>query len=65
MGMGRGTHFAGLVLRDFVLRVAVAVFAAAVGPPGFGDVDLNPMKPLGQRRWKGRYGRARGWGGVP
>lgn len=34
------THFAGFVLRDFVLCVLLAVFAFAVGPAGFGYIDL-------------------------
>jgi len=34
-------YFAGFVLRDFVLGVLLAVFAFAVGAPGFGDVDLD------------------------
>jgi len=34
-------YFAGFVLGDFVLGVLLAVFAFAVGAPGFGDVDLG------------------------
>jgi hypothetical protein len=38
---GGGRYFAGFVLSDFVLGVFLAVFAFAVGAPGFGYVDLG------------------------
>lgn len=38
---GGASHLAGFVLGDFVLGVFSAVFAAAVGAAGFGDVDLD------------------------
>lgn len=39
--VGGGRYFAGFVLSDFVLGVFLAVFAFAVGAPGFGYVDLG------------------------
>lgn len=37
---GDVAHFAGLVLCDFVLSVLLAAGTLAVGPAGFGNVDL-------------------------
>jgi hypothetical protein len=38
-----GTYLASLVLGDLVLGVLVALLGLAVGPAGFGDVDLEDM----------------------
>jgi len=40
-GGGGERYFAGFVLGDFMLGVLLAVFAFAVGAPGFGYVDLG------------------------
>jgi hypothetical protein len=39
-GGGSVSHLASLVLGDLVLSVLVALSALAVGPAGFGNVDL-------------------------
>ena len=51
-GRGIGSHLASLVLGDLVLGVLVALLALAVGPAGFGNVDLfaEIREPVSVRR---------------